>query len=87
MRFVGKQLRRCSLSQCERTAEFLSSTHRLYCKMHAMLLMAGGQILKEENELREQMLENEREAGPIGEQLDFDEWWEKLYGPGKEIKK
>lgn len=85
MRFVGKQIRRCSLPNCERTAEFLSSTLRLYCKMHAMFLLAGSQILKEENELREEMGKAAHdEADTIAEQLDFDEWWEKHYGPDKE---
>jgi len=83
MKYVGKQLRKCSLTGCERTAEFLSPTKRLYCPLHAQYLVVGGQLLKEENELREKILEEEREGPKVQEQLDFDQWFEKHYPEDK----
>jgi len=78
MRYVGKQLRKCSLNGCESTAEFLSESHRLYCPRHAQYLVVGGQLLREENELREKLTEA-KEEDQVLEQLDFDAWFAKYY--------
>lgn len=79
MRYVGKQNRRCSLQACERVAEFISETSRLYCPLHAQYLVVGQQLLKEENELRAKLMETATEEDQVLEQLDFDAWFEKHY--------
>jgi len=78
MRYVGRQNRRCSLAGCERIAEFMSTSKRLYCPLHAQYLVVGGQLLKEENELREKLAEM-AEKDQVDEMLDFDAWFEKHY--------
>jgi hypothetical protein len=78
MRWIGKQNRHCSLNKCERIAEFISDSKRLYCALHAQYLVVGGQLLKEENELREK-LQEKAEADQVEELLDFDQWFEKHY--------
>jgi hypothetical protein len=83
MRWIGRQNRYCSLNRCERIAEFISDSKRLYCPLHAQYLVVGGQLLKEENELREK-LQEAAEADQVEEQLDFDAWWEKHYGKQEE---
>lgn len=81
MRYIGKQNRYCSLARCERFAEFMSDSKRLYCALHAQYLVVGGQLLREENELREALTkENQEEANAVAEQLDFDQWFEKHFG-------
>lgn len=82
MRYIGKQNRYCSLARCERYAEFISDTKRVYCRMHAQFLLVGGQLLKDENDLREKLAEH-TEAEMVEEQLDFDSWYERHYGPDK----
>lgn len=82
MRFIGRQNVRCSLTRCERTAEFISDSKRMYCPLHAQYLVVGGQLLREENELREKLAEH-AEAEQVEEQLDFDQWWEQRYGRSK----
>jgi hypothetical protein len=80
MRYIGRQNRRCSLNKCERIAEFTSDSKRLYCSIHAQYLVVGGQLLKEENELREALSKQSiEEAEMVESQLDFDEWFEKKY--------
>ena len=87
MRYVGKQNRRCSLNLCERVAEFISDSRRVYCAVHAQYLVVGGQLLREENELREALSKQSiAEAAEIEEQLDFDSWFEKRYGKNKEAE-
>jgi hypothetical protein len=83
MRYIGRQNRRCSLNKCERVAEFASDSKRLYCSIHAQYLVVGGQLLREENELREK-LQEAAEAGQVEELLDFDAWFEKHYGKQEE---
>jgi hypothetical protein len=78
MRFVGKQLRRCSLPGCEKTAEFMSQSKRVYCPLHAQYLVVGGQLVREERELREKLAEA-REQDQVDELLDFDSWFNKHY--------
>lgn len=60
----------------------MSDTKRVYCAMHAQYLIVGGQLLKEENELREKLAEH-AEADAVEEQMDFDTWWEVHYGRSK----
>jgi hypothetical protein len=85
MRYIGRQNRLCSLNKCERIAEFTSDSKRLYCSIHAQYLVVGGQLLKEENELREALSKQAlEEAEAIESQLDFDLWWEKHYGKQEE---